>query len=116
MIVVTGLQAPDLNKQVKCIIIFAVNYPQLPAVDATGLMNSTADYQASLIFLENISALPYQQDPTIAAFVWVGPANRFTNCVEMELQVMYIRTVMERWCFYTVQFNRLLDLIGSKHI
>ena len=54
-------------------------------------MNSTADYQASLIFLEIISALPYQQDPAIAAVVWVRPANRFTNCVEMEPQVMYIR-------------------------
>ena len=79
-------------------------------------MNSTADYQASLIFLEIISALPYQQDPAIAAVVWVGPANRFTNCVEMELQVMYIRTVMERRCFYTGHFNRLLDPSGSKHI
>ena len=79
-------------------------------------MSSTTDNQASLIFLEIISALPYQQDPAIAAVVWLRPANRFTNCVEMELQVMYIRTVMERWCFYTVQFNRLLDLIGSKHI
>ena len=59
-------------------------------------MSSTTDNQASLIFFEIISAFLYQQDPAIAAVVWVGPADRFTNCVEMELQVMYIRTVMGR--------------------
>ena len=79
-------------------------------------MSSTTDNQASLIFFEIISAFLYQQDPAIAAVVWVGPANGSSNCVEMELQVMYIRTVMERWCFYTGHFNRLLDLSGSKHI
>ena len=100
MIVVTGLQAPDSNKQVKCIIKSAVNHPptttQLLAVDVTDLMNLIAYYHSNLKFSAIITTFLYQQDLAMLAAILIGPTNRLTNCVEMEFQVMYIRTVMER--------------------